>query len=480
MEESNKKESNLGKLFFPKDIAFIGASESSRLGSMLYLPSFKSSMWKNSFYPVNPNHEQILGWKCYKSILDIPNKIDLAFISVKAPIIPTVLKECVQKDVLWVIIFSSGFSETRNKNGKKLEEILLRIIEGSNTRIIGPNCLGPFNSLTGMAFTYASSLNKPGTVSFMSQSGGHLSQLIDIGVKRDIRFRFGISFGNQIDLNCVDFLKFFRNDRKTEIICAYLESFGSGSGKAFFLELKKTTILKPVIIWKGGYTMEGNRAAFSHTGAISSELRLWKSMAKQTGAILVKDNEEWWNSMKTFELLYPKLLPKGNKVIIITPGGGASVNFTDMFSSKGLHLPELSNKTQVKIRRILPEVNVIIENPIDLGASGFIINIYLKCVELVIEDPNIDIIIMPLWPDHIYRYVIKRIIKIQKSTNKPIIIILPNLADDIKLATKFERIKKILHNERMLYFLSPIYAAKSIANLYYYVKYLRNRNISNF
>ena len=138
-----------------------------------------------------------------------------------------------------------------------------------------------------MAFTFSHTDGIPGAVSFMSQSGGHLSQLMDIGFKRDLRFRYGVSFGNQIDLNCIDFLRHFRQDTKTKVIAAYLESFGSGDGHEFFLELKKTTQIKPVIIWKGGYTEDGTKAAFSHTGAIASNLKLWKAMTKQTGAVLV-------------------------------------------------------------------------------------------------------------------------------------------------------------------------------------------------
>ena len=329
-------------LFHPINIAFIGASEKSAFGAMLYLSAFKTSKWKDTFYPVNPKYDKVLDWKCYKSVLDIPDHIDTAYISVKTKHIPQVLKECVEKDIPWVIVFSSGFSETGDPVGLKLEKELKQILSKSNTRVIGPNCLGPYNAAEGMAFSFSAKTNSPGQVSFMSQSGGHMSQLIDIGYKRDIRFRYGVSFGNQIDLNCVDFLKHYQKDSTTQVIAAYLESFGSTTGHEFFLELKKTTKNKPVIIWKGGYTEDGSRAAFSHTGAIASDLRLWYSMAKQTGATIVKDNEEFWNTIKTFELLFPKYIPQGRNIGIITPGGGSSVNTTDLFNFHNLKIPELT------------------------------------------------------------------------------------------------------------------------------------------
>ncbi|MFW9820117.1 MAG: CoA-binding protein [Candidatus Thorarchaeota archaeon] len=478
MASYNNESENLASLFYPKHIAFIGASESSRLGSMMYLPAFKDSIWKNTFYPINPKHDRIMDWKCYPSVLDVPFPIDTAYISLKIDSIPETLKECVQKKIKWVIIFASGFSETGDDKGKDLEETLLKIINGSVTRIIGPNCLGPLNAENGMSFAFASQKGNQGEISFMSQSGGHLTQLVDVGYKRDIRYCYGISFGNQIDLNCVDFLDFYRRNSKTSLIAAYLESSGSATTRELFFELKKTSNIKPVILWKGGYTAEGSRAAFSHTGAIASNNRLWESMAKQTGTVLVRDNEEFWNTIKTFELLYPNYIPKGRKVGIITPGGGSSVNLTDIFASQNLIIPELTQESQSKVGSILPDVNVNIKNPIDLGASGFILNVFTKCINVVVNDPNIDIIIVPLWPDHIYRHVFSRMIKIRDSISKPFAFCLPNLADDSALAKRFNSAKKLLHKKRVLYYLSLRDAAKSLSFLCDYMEFLKIRNIS--
>jgi len=477
MVKDQKDFEDLNSLFYPKHIAFIGASENSRLGSMMYLPAFKDSIWSETFYPINPKYDKIMGWKCYPSILDVPYPVDTAYISLKTKFIPEVLKECVEKGIKWVIIFASGFSETGDSKGKQLEIELLKIIEGSNTRIIGPNCLGPLNAETGMAFSFASQKGNHGGVSFMSQSGGHLTQLVNVGYKRDIRFRYGISFGNQIDLNCVDFMRHYRQNSKTTLIAAYLESSGSATGYELFIELRKTTKIKPVILWKGGYTKDGSRAAFSHTGAIASNVNLWKSMTKQTGTIIVKDNEEFWNTIKTFELLYPKYIPKGRNVGIITPGGGASVNMTDLFASQKLIVPELTSESQSKIAEILPYVNVNIKNPIDLGASGFILDIFNQCIEIVANDPNIDIIIIPLWPDHIYRHVFIRMIRNFESSLKPFAFCLPNIADDSALAKRFNSAKKLLHKKRVLYFLSLRDASRSISLLCDYMEFLKSHNI---
>ena len=474
--EKLKNSEELESLFYPKNIAFIGASPNSSFGSMLYLKDFKDSQWSDSFYPVNPKHDEILGWKCYPSVLDIPNEVDTAYISVKTHIVPKVLQECVEKGVKWVIIFASGFSETGDHGNAETETQLSKIVQGTPTRIIGPNCLGPYNGIIGMSFSFAAH-PEVGSTSFMSQSGGHLSQLLDIGVKRDLRFRYGVSFGNQIDLNCLHFLRFFRKDPGTKLIAAYLESFGSADGHTFFEELKKTTKIKPVILWKGGYTQDGSRAAFSHTGAMVSNFKLWKTMAKQTGAVLVRDNEEFWNTIKTFELLYPNRIPKGRNVAIITPGGGSSVNMTDLFASYGLKVPVLTQESQNKLSKILPRENVNIANPIDLGASGFVVNIFLKTIKIAVEDPNTDIIVVPLWPHHIFRYVFKRMVKIQKNTSKPFAFCLPSLADSAELVNRFKIAKKVLHKEHSLYFFSLREAAKSIAKFCEYIEFLETRDI---
>jgi len=459
-------------LFHPKHIAFIGASEKSALGSMLFLRSFKKSQWSETFYPINPRSEKILDWKCYPSVLDVPYSVDTAYISTKTKYIPKIMKECVNKRIPWVIIFSSGFSETGDPERKKLEREIVEIIKRTDTRVIGPNCLGPFNGETGMAFTFSTPFGVPGSVSFMSQSGGHLTQLVDVGFKRDLRFRYGVSFGNQIDLNCLDFLRHFRRDIKTKVIAIYLESFGSADGHEFYLELRKTTKTKPVIIWKGGFTEDGSRAAFSHTGAIASNQNLWDSMVKQTGAILVKNNDEFWNIIKTTELLSSNHLPNGRNVGIITPGGGSSVNVTDLFAFHNLKVPMLTPRSQEKIANILPDVNVNIKNPIDLGASGFVVDIFVDCIEIVVDDPNIDIVIVPLWPDHLYRHVFNRMIKIQKRISKPFAFCLPSIADSIELAKKFNGVKKNLHKNRVLYFFSLKEAAKSISLFCDYCDYL--------
>ena len=200
-------------------------------------------------------------------------------------------------------------------------------------------------------------------------------------------------------------------------------------------------------------------------------------MIMQAGATLVRDNEEFWNAIKTFELLFPNYIPEEKNVGIITPGGGASVNLTDLFASHGLNVPNLTQDSQDRLAEILPDVNVNIKNPIDLGAVGFVVGIFIKCIKIVARDPNVDIIIVPLWPEQLYYYVFKRMIKIQKSTKKPFAFCLPSIADDAKLVRRFEKGRRLLHEHRVLYYFSPRDAANNMAHYCDYVDYLKSRGL---
>jgi acyl-CoA synthetase (NDP forming) len=199
-------------------------------------------------------------------------------------------------------------------------------------------------------------------------------------------------------------------------------------------------------------------------------------MAKQSGTILVRDNEEWWNVIKTFESLFPKYIPKGRNVVIVTPGGGSSVNMTDILASHNLIVPKLTEASQEKLAKLIPDVNTSTINPIDLGALGFAVDVFTACVNVCIDDPNIDMMFLPLWSFQVTTRLITRIFKIQERTTKPIIFCFPSIADSLETAKKFHKLKKMLNRRRALYFLSLRDAAKSISSFCDYYEYIQSRN----
>ncbi|MHA1377651.1 MAG: CoA-binding protein [Candidatus Helarchaeota archaeon] len=392
--------------FFPNSIAIIGASQKLNFGSSFFQAALKHG-YKGKVFPVNPKYESVHNMKCYPSLTSIGEPIDMVISCIPAKFVPDLVRECVKTKAKFITVFTSGFAEVGNQ---KLQDEILDIIRGSNTRIIGPNCLGAHCTKSRITFNGDASW-KEGNVSFCSQSGGHASSFLEIGPSRKVFFNFGVSFGNQADLNCVDFLDYYGQDPNTKVIGMYLESFGSASGREYNQKLKEVTKnkCKKVVIWKGGQTEAGQKAAASHTGAIVASMKLWESAIKQHGAVLVRNKTEFMDYLHLSSVLNRE--PKSNNIGIVFIGGGGSVEMTDVFSTYGFEVPEISSDTQEKLDKILPDVNTSLTNPVDLGATGILVDVYLKVLRIVADDPNVDILIT--------QYSIDRLVKFADAINSP-------------------------------------------------------------
>ncbi|MHA1298895.1 MAG: CoA-binding protein [Candidatus Helarchaeota archaeon] len=454
--------------FFPKSIAIIGASQRLNFGSSFFLAALKHG-YKGKVYPVNPKYETVHNMKCYPSLSAIGEPVDMVISCIPARFVPDLVKECVNTKAKFITVFTSGFAEVGNK---ELQDKLIETIKGSNTRIIGPNCLGAHCTKSRITFNGDASW-KEGNVAFCSQSGGHASSFLEIGPSRKIFFSKGVSFGNQSDLNCVDFLDYYSQDPDTKVIGMYLESFGSASGQEFVQKCREVTKEKKVIVWKGGQTRAGQKAASSHTGAIASSFKLWEAALKQHGAILVKNKTEFMDCLHLASVLHRE--PKSSKIGIVFIGGGGSVEMTDVFSTYGFEVPEIGSETQEKLDKILPDVNTSLTNPVDLGATGILVDVYLKVLRIVADDPNVDILIT--------QYAIDRLVKFAdavKSPNYPVsfarsfgrlnerihipLIFLATIMRDSDLVTRTSlRFTEILHDKNIPTFSSIERAAKALA-----------------
>ncbi|NVM52324.1 MAG: hypothetical protein HWN66_01390, partial [Candidatus Helarchaeota archaeon] len=325
-----------------------------------------------------------------------------------------------------------------------------------------------------------------GNVAFASQSGGHASTLLRAG--RGFYYTMGLSFGNQIDVNCLEVLEYYAADPKTEVIGLYLEDTGSAKGSDFFKTLREITPKKPVIIWKGGQTEIGARAAASHTGAMSGSLKIWRSMTKQAGGIFTEHSEEFWDIIHLLSILVPykKLRPCKNLGLII-PGGGDSVEATDMFSRFGFNVPVLTKETQDKISALVPPVNTSVKNPVDLGATGGFDRVFLSSIKFVAEDPNIDIVIHYQPIDWIsgaeiqfgatgYAGTAARAIgRLAKRLEKPLVQVMPILKLDRNIAEIYPKFMEILRQNGVPYFSSRKRLAIALTHLNEYVQFLKVR-----
>jgi len=480
---------SLDDLFFPKTIAIIGASANMlSFGSAFFTIALKELGYAGKVYYVNPKYEGeiINGEKVIKSLEGV-EPIDVVYSCIRASMVPGLVHQCINRGDKFIVIFTSGFSEA-SEEGKILQEKLLVMIKESPTRIIGPNCLGPYNPSIGVGWnTGIDPPKEKGNVAFASQSGGHATMLLKIARGRGFYFSKGLSFGNQIDLNCQEVLDYYGKDPETEVIALYLEDVGSAKGNEFFRKMREITPKKPVILWKGGQTETGARAAVSHTGAMSGSFTIWNSMVKQAGGIFVENGEEFWDMLHFLAILIPhhKLRECKNLGLII-PGGGSSVEGTDIFTRAGFNVPVLTEETQAKIRTLIPDVNTSVKNPIDLGATGTLERVFLLSLKYVAEDPQIDIVIhyQPIdWiaetETHIgsgkgYASGVARSLgRLSRKLEKPLIQLCPILQLDEKIAEIYPKFIEILYKMGVPNFNSMPRLAKALLNLNEYMAFLK-------
>ena len=379
---------SIESFFSPKSVAVIGASNSRGTVGYTIFENMKKARVKKLF-PVNPNHSRIQGVKAFASVKEVNQKIELAIIAVKAAFVPEVLRECMEHAVKAVIIVSAGFSETGEK---KLTAQIKKLIEKHpRTRVMGPNCVGVVNSFTGIDTTFfeRNRMKMPGkgSLSFISQSGALGSMILDwVGKQQQFGINKFASYGNAMDVDEADLLEYFGADRKTKVITVYLE--GARDGRKFYEVAKKVSRKKPIIVLKGGKSEETSKAASSHTGSLAGSSKVYDAVFKQSGIIQADDLLDLFNIAK---LLEKEPLPKGNRVQIITNGGGFGIVSADQIIAHGLRLAKLSGKTVKRLEKGMPGIEI--SNPLDILGDADASR-YRKAITAAVADKNADIIMV--------------------------------------------------------------------------------------
>ncbi|MEM2978761.1 MAG: CoA-binding protein [Candidatus Hadarchaeales archaeon] len=341
----------LDALFHPRSVAVVGASVGL---DHFVLPMLEAG---GRVFLVNPNRKELFGQRCYASLLEVEEPVDYALIAVPARLVPEVIRECVRKGVKAAHVFSSGFGEVGER---ELEEEVLRAA-GGKVRIIGPNCMGIYCPESFLRFAYHQP-SEPGEVGFISQSGGQAVNFIYAGVVRGFRFSKVISYGNGVDLDAVDFLRYLGEDQRTKAVGMYLEGLRPGRGRELRKVMEEVCVRKPVVVLKGGRTEEGGRAASSHTGSLAGAGEVWRGFLRQTGAMEVGSFTEMADLLAA---LLRSPLPRGRGVAVTTVSGGTSVVETDALVEEGLRVPRLEGgwgELEEKLRR----AGTSLSNPLDI------------------------------------------------------------------------------------------------------------------
>src|SRR5579863_5200911 len=350
----------------PSAIAVVGASRNpDSIGGAL-IRNVVEGDFNGRVYPVNPHADEILGLQAYRSVLELPEVAELAVVAVPAAAVVGVAEDCAKRGVRAILVISSGFAEV-GEEGAARQRALLDVCRTAGMRLIGPNCLGLLNTDPEVRLnaTFARRIPPPGRVAMMSQSGGVAIALMDVAAELGLGLSSFVSVGNKSDMSGNDLLEYWEEDPATGLIALYLESFGNP--RRFARVARRVSARKPILAVKSGRTPAGSRAASSHTAALLSAADVTvDALFRQAGVIR---SETLGELLDTAALIGTQPLPRGNRVAIVTNGGGPGIMCADSCQAAGLDVTELPQNLRRRLKRIVPE-HASVGNPIDMTAAA--------------------------------------------------------------------------------------------------------------
>lgn len=376
----------LDPIFRPRSLAVIGAStQVEKWGHRMVVRPLNTG-YRGMIYPVNPNSREIAGIRSYPSISSLPAGIDLAVITLPAAMVPEALEECLRHGIRGAVVISAGFAEA-NQEGEKLQQELARLAKAAGVPLVGPNCMGLWSSLVNLNLAFEEAPN-PGAIAFISQSGTLGNYLMLLAKGKGYGFNGFISSGNQALLEVSDYLEYFGRDEGTRAIILYIE--GLQDARRFREIARKVVQKKPVLVYKAGRFAVGARAALSHTASLAGNDAVFEALCKQTGLIRCYD------PLHTFDMavaLSSQPLPRGNRVAIISGGGGYCVTMAEAAASYGLDVPQLDPAASEKIKKLLYPFAPQPWNPIDAAADVRPMT-YARALDILLGLDYIDGILM--------------------------------------------------------------------------------------
>ncbi len=381
---------SLNPIFAPRSVAVIGATDKEGSVGRTILWNLIRSPFGGTIFPVNPKRANVLGIKAYPTIADIPDAIDLAVLVTPAPTIPDLIGQCVDAGAKGAIVISAGFKEI-GPAGAELERQIMEHANRVKMRIIGPNCLGVMNPVTGMNATFAADMARPGNLGFISQSGALLTSVLDWSLQENVGFSSIVSLGSMLDVDWGDLIDYLGNDPNTRSIVIYMETIGDA--RSFLSAAREVALTKPIIVIKPGRTEGAARAAASHTGSLTGSDEVLEAAFRRCGVLRVNTIGELFSMA---EVLAKQPRPQGPRLTILTNAGGPGVLSTDALISNGGELAEISAETMESLNQILPAAWSH-NNPVDILGDADPVR-YAKSLELVVANPHSDGTLVILTP----------------------------------------------------------------------------------
>jgi len=364
-------------------VAVVGASKNETKRGYQTIRTLLSEKYEGDIYPVNPKERTILGLKCHKKVSDIGAPVELALIATPAKTVPAVLEDCGTKGVQGAVILAGGFGET-GQQGKQLEDQIVSVAQKYGIRLIGPNTSGMINppmrmNLVGIRDVPA------GGIALLSQSGNMALTLItEARLKSRSGFSYYVGVGNEADIKFHEYLEFFRKDPKTKAILMYVE--GMRMGREFLQQAYKTTVEKPIVLLKSGRSATGRKSAGSHTGALAGISQVAKGAFKRAGIVVIDNSDQLYPAAEALSSL-PQIT--NNSVAVLADGGGHATIAADVLTDLGLRIPELDEKTQDRLRAILPAAASVV-NPVDVaGGTDDNPSVFADCARILLKDKHV-------------------------------------------------------------------------------------------
>src|SRR5512147_2798427 len=380
----------LDAIFAPKSVAVVGATEKVGSVGRTVVWNLMNTPFGGPIYPVNPTRPSVLGIKAYPKLSALPEKPDLVVVTTPAAIIPGIIGEAADLDIPGAVVISAGFKET-GPAGVELERQMLAHVRRGNMRLVGPNCLGVMNPISGVNATFAAGIARRGNVAFISQSGALCTAVLDWSLREMVGFSAFVSIGSMLDVGWGDLIYYLGDDPRTKSIVMYMETIGDA--RAFLSAARKVAMTKPIIVIKPGRTEGAAKAAASHTGSLTGSDEVLEVAFRRSGVLRVNSIAELFYMA---EVLGKQPRPEGPRLTIMTNAGGPGVLATDALITNGGELAALSPETMEAFNKLLPAAWSH-NNPVDILGDASP-DRYGKALEIAAKDPNSDGILVILTP----------------------------------------------------------------------------------
>jgi acyl-CoA synthetase (NDP forming) len=418
--------------FEAKAVAVIG---DKRLGGYLWLRAMKRFTGKLYSIQIDPNEIpgiEEMGITNLKSLAEVPERIDYAVSAVPRQVAPRILKDCIDNRVRGIGFFTSGFSETTEEIGIKLEGDLKALASASEIALVGPNCMGLYNPSVGLSNFPDLNVGLRGDTCFISQSGTHSINFCSQAPARGIRINKAASIGNVLMIEAADYIDVMTADPATRVLGMYVE--GVRDGRRFFESLRRAAAKHPTVVWKGGMTEAGARATFSHTGSLATPAAVWTAMVRQSGAVSIAGLDAMLDAV---EMLARGKPVKGRGMGLVAMTGGQSVVITDTFAMAGLEIPTLSPASYEELKSFFNIIGGSYRNPLDAGGTiggGVHTGNLERILQILDRDTVIDAIVLEVgtglraqrWATHEDELtgLLDKVAEFSRTSSKPFVLIL--------------------------------------------------------